>query len=721
MGEPLIKHYFPVEEASYESRRERAVISPPPFWLHLWWARRPLAASRAIVATLAVDAPSTVDSKFKIEFLDAIKLAGTNGLEKPTYHYQPRVDWLYKRSRIGEAAFVDPFAGGGSVSFEALRLGFKRVVAVEYNPVAYLILKATLEYPLRYGEDLVRDVRQWARFLVERARSEVGEFHARHDKGVPSNYVWVRLYRCPGGKLFPALANPLLSRKTLHALRFDGFRDDGLPIVSVVKVKSPEEAKRYATIKRKTLLCPNATLTSEQLKEQYRREMARWEGEGLYGHHPSMIAAVKLESGDYVEPSDSMVEAYGRAEERLRSEWDRLVLENLVPVEDVREGEVTRTILSRGLDKFYKLFNARQLLLHAAVVKAIREAAERLEASSGSDYAAAVATYLALGLGKLLDYNSAITSWDPYGPGSIRNTFSRHAYTFSEDYGEGNPLSEKSSLSWVFFSATGVIRALERIVEMLEPAKRREAEVEVVLGDAADPAVYASLPDGPVYSVVDPPYYDNVQYAELSDFFYVWFKRGLASFYPEAFSWELTPKEGEIVVNRVRGRGREWFEERLAEAFRALLDAGVERLAVMYAHRTKEGLHAVFKALLDAGWLPVVAWIVWSEQHKSIHIMGKKAARTMIVVGAIPRRGRECLWGPLLEKRLSDAVRSAVAEALRLGLSEVDAMMNSMGAAFAALGCWPVKKPDGNPVKVDYIIDLAWRAAKEALGKTRHG
>ncbi len=713
--EPLIQYYFPTDEASSESQRERGSRIPPPlFYLHLWWARRPLAASRAVVAALSVDTEGPPPRRFVDEFLRAVRLQGR--MPRPAYNYPPDRGWIRRHSRVAEATLLNPFAGGGSIPFEALRLGFKKVVAVEYNPVAYIILKATLEYPLKYGGQLARDVRRWAEWLVGEAQRRLEKYYPPHPKGRPTNYIWVRVYRCPDGRLMPSLANPLLSKDSKLVLKLEGFKPNGEPIIKIIKVKDPGEAKKLATVKAKTLQCPGAALPSQELMRQYRQAMDSWEARGLYGHHPAILAAVKLEDGSYAEPTQEMIDAYREAEEDLRAQWNQLIAQDLIPTEDIPVGDTTKGILNRGINKFYKLFNARQLLTHAIVVKLIREAYNKMvEEGYGEDYAKAVATYLALGHGKLLDYNSTITIWHGYR-GVIGHTFTWHAYVFGDDYAEGDPLSSASSISWVFFSSTGVVRALERIVELLEGSP---GGVEVLLGDAADPSLYTGL-DGRVYVATDPPYYDNVQYGELSDFFYVWLKRSIGHLHPEAFLWELTPKEGEIVVNRTRGRSGEWFQSRLRDAFEALRLAGASRLAVMYAHRSSEGLYVVFEALLDAGWKPVGVWSVASEALRSLHISGKAAAKSMLVIGAVPRPGGSgCFWDASLRARVDKAVKDAVSRALELGLHGIDAVMAGIGAAFGVAGdCWPLRRLDGSPVSIKDIVDYAAKAGVAELASS---
>ncbi|MCE4605486.1 MAG: DUF1156 domain-containing protein [Desulfurococcales archaeon] len=705
--DPLIMHYFPTDEASEESQRERAVISPPLFYLHLWWARRPLAASRASIAALAIEAENPLTKHFTEEFKSHIKLV--KGLPRPAYNYNPDKSWIAKHSKVQDSTLLDPFAGGGSIPFEAVRLGFGRVVAVEYNPVAYLILKATLEYPLKYGPKLVRDVERWARWLLQKVRGELKEYFPPHPQGRPTNYIWIRTYKCPNGLLVPSISNPLLSKDKQIMIKIEGYNKDGTPKLRIKPAISKEEIENARTIIRKELQCKSRVLSSKELAQQYRMEMDRWEKEGLYGHHPAILAAVKLENGKYVQPTQEMIEAYKKAEQYLQDHWDELIAEDLIPTESHRKGEADR-VIRYGIDKYYKMFNARQLLVHATMVKYIRRAYEEmLREGYGEEYAKAVSTYLALGHGRLLDYNSAITSWHAKGLGVINHTFARHAYTFSNDFGEGDILPGNRAndlLSWVFFGNTGVVRALQRILDLLGGSSSR---VEVVLGDAADPSTYTldSMVD---FVVADPPYYSNVQYAELSDFFYVWHKRSIGHLYPEAFMWEVTPKDSEIVVNKERGFDGEWFSERLMGAFRVFRELGSRRLALMYAHKSFDGLYSMFEALLASGWRPVSVWGVAAEQPKSQHIVGKAAARSMMIIGAVPQGGSGgmCLWDARVQAEVAEAVRDSIGEVLGLGLGIVDALMMGIGAAFKVAGqCWPRRRPDGRLVTARDVVYTA--------------
>ncbi|ADC65798.1 protein of unknown function DUF1156 [Ferroglobus placidus DSM 10642] len=703
MSERLIKYYFPTFETSEESIRERAVISPPMFYLHLWWARRPLIGSRVTIAASTVKVEKEPDKKFLQEFKQAVSLLYRNKRpDRPAYNYSPNLDWVFEHADVKSARLLDVFAGGGSIPFEALRLGFKEVVAVEYNPIAYILLKATLEYPLKYREKLVKDVEKWGRWLLERVREELAEYYPRHPEGEPANYIWIRVYRCRCGKLVPAISHPILSKENKYALKLD--YDGERPVVRVVKGEGDKVGTGV-----KSLNCPDGhTLTSKEMSAQYRMEMDRWEKEEMYGHHPAILAAVKLSDGRFVEPTDEMVEATKRAGEVLRERWQEFVEKDLIPTEEIPEGDKTREVLLRSINKFYKLFNARQLLTHATIVKLIREAYEKiLNEGEDEEYAKAVVTYLALAHGKLLDYNSVLTSWDSYNKGSIRDTFNRHAYRMGQDFAEGDLLSKNCLLEWALLSNVGVVSALKKIVNLLKDAK---GDVKVVLGNAKDPSLYLELGEFD-YVVTDPPYYANVQYSELADFFYVWHKRSIGHLYPEAFSTELTPKEDEIVVNKTRKRDEKWFESSLKEVLE-LVKASLkpDGIAVfMYAHRSLKGLKVMLNAALDAGFIPFAVWGFASEQPRSIHIVGKAAVKTMLVLGLKPKeKETEGIWDANLRAEVRKAIEKEVERTINYNLSYSDAILMGMGAAFEVVGKhWPLYTYDGRKVDLEEILQFA--------------
>ena len=712
--EKLIERWLPTEYISQASHRERQGRFPPLFWIHVWWARRPLIGMRAVIAAALVNADG-VDEKRREEFLHAIwlKAPGSRGKmypgepERPSYNYAPKTALLEKlaRRKLSEVRLLDVFAGGGTIPFEALRLGVGEVVAVEYNPVAYIILKAVLEYPLKYGQRLVKDVEKWARWLLQQLRNELQPYFPRHPRGKPTGYIWVRVYRCPHhGVEIPALATNLSEEWGLR-VEYDNSEFK-------IRVVKGETQKTYQA---KGLTCPKGhVLSTEELAKLHAKEMTKWE-EGEIGHQPAALAAVKLDTGEYVEPTKEMLEAYQKAAEVVKQhfyEW----LGKYIPHQEIPEGDETKRLLKHGFTHFYKLFNARQLLVHATVVRLIKEAYRLISEEAGDpEYAKAVVTYLALAHGKHLDYNSVLTGWHDRESGVILHVFDRHDFHVGQDFGEGELITENAGMDWALFSNTGVVTALRKIVELLSGVSGR---VRVVLGDASDSATYSDLG---VFDLVvtDPPYYGNVNYAELSDYFYVWLRLSVGDLYPEAFSRELTPKEREIVVNKSRGCDERCFEGRMKAVFESLKYVLKEDglLVIIYGHRSFEGLRAMFRAAFDAGFRVTALWSFASEMSRSLHLVGKAAVRSNLVVVFRPREGSElCIVKPSLFAEVGEEASRAFAEVYRLGLSLVDALMAANAAAFKVVSkCWPLRTVEGREFRLEELEEVVNKSVARAF------
>jgi len=722
----LIEHWLPTDYVSIEAIRERAARYPPLFWIHIWWARRPLIGMRTVIAASLANADG-VDEKRREEFLQAICLKADNincrertkepdypgQPERPAYNYNPNIAIIGKLSNqpLKNIRLLDVFAGGGSIPFEALRLGIGEVVAIEYNPVAYIILKAILEYPLKYGPDLTKDVEKWARWLLNEAKIRLKEYFPRHPKSNPASYIWVRVYKCPKhGIEIPAIAFEYLSEKGKYGLKVEYYNNS-----FKIKVVKDKGDKTYES--RAGLRCPKGhIITTKELAEIHKNAMGAWE-RGEIGYQPAVLAAVKLENGGYVEPTQEMLDAYEKARKVLKEnfyEW----LGKFIPEQEILRGDETERLLSHGLDHFYKLFNARQLLVHAIIIQLIRDAYGRIIQEKGDpEYAKAIVTYLALAHGKILDYNSVLTQWHT-DRDVIRNTFDRHDFHIGQDFAEGVITEKEGLLDWALFSDTGVVKALQKITELLDEARKRGQSVKVLLGDASDPALYTGLGSFDLV-VTDPPYYANVNYAELSDYFYVWMKLSIGDLYPEAFATDLAPKDREIVVNKTRGCDERCFEDRMRSVFEniryVLNKDGL--LVMVYGHRSFEGLKAMFRAALDAGFMVTSLWSFASEMLRSLNIVGRAAARSNMVIVFKPRVESKCFVKPgFVDEVLKEASKAFAEVYSNFNLSLVDALMAAHSAAFKVISrCWPLYLHNGSVYDLDKLENLVEKSVALAF------
>lgn len=735
MKELLIERWFPVDITNIESKRERGAQFPPLVQLHLWWARRPHTASR-IVSVLAALPSNAYKPEDYGKFLYAMGLRGDpikaiedsgdgkksfgypvfEGVNPEPNLYSAEMRRLWGRLPVG----ADYMAGGGSIPFEMARSGFGSVYAADLNPVAVTVLRAGLDYPARFGDRLIRDVERNGSWVLGELRNKVRRYYPPHPEGQPTGYIWVKTFRCPEcGCIVPALKQPIMDRVDNVALvpRLEG-EEVRLRIVKVeeagegrLRVKEGplrgEEYDARGYVQHGVLECPRHrhTVTGDEAKRQYRETVAAREAEGFHGSHPAVLAVAVLKGGRFVEPTPEMLMGYEAAERDLRERWGEYTTEDLIPTESIAVGEKTKEPLNNGLDKWYMLFNARQLIAHAELVRLIREARTRVtdderrkgrSQEEAEEYGVAVATYLTFALGKTLDYNSILTSWHA-GRNIIRNTFDSHAYAWTWDHGEFDVVVDKVSVEWAL---RNVLKSLKGIV------KRKASPVIVNIGDAASPRV----PTGGLDVIItDPPYYENVQYAEISDYFHVWFKRALRGAYPDSVE---TPKQEEAVANRVRHGGSKladsYYAAKMTEIFsamhRALVPDGV--FILWFAHKSGSAWSSTITALLDSGFTITALWGVRAEMERSIHITGKAALRTNILMVC----RKQAQGGGYIQDVLSSlesGLEPRLAELEGYNIVGPDFIMGAQAEALkAASQRWPLKDPEGR-LTGQQMLDLA--------------
>jgi putative DNA methylase len=743
LKELLIEKWFPVHEASIESGRERSFAFLPPLHiLHLWWARRPLTVSRiaAVLAALPSDAYKPEEYAKLLYAMglrgDPIKAIEDSGNGKKTFGYpvfeavNPTPEQYIEKARSLWGRLPvggDYMAGGGSIPFEMARSGYSSVVAGDLNPVAYVILRAGLEYPSRYGERLVADVERYGKQVLSQLRERVKLYYQSMTGEQPTNYIWVKTFKCPEcGCDVPAVKQPIIDRVNNVALY--PRVEDGKIRIHIVKVSDVgngklrviegkfrnEEFDSRGYVQHGVLECPlhRHTISGEESKRQYKEHLEERERAGFRGSHPAVLTAVVFKGGKFAEPTIEMLEAYQRAEEELGKRWSEYIEEDLIPTETIPVGEKTGEPLNNGINKWYGLFNARQLIAHAELVRLIREARTRItedETRKGrsqreaEEYGNAVATYLNLALGKLLDYNSVLTSWHA-GRNTMRNTFDSHAYAWTWDHVEGDMMNDRTGYSWCIKNTLKALKGL---------TKRKAIPVKITVGDAAFPIV----PSGNLDVIItDPPYYGNVQYAEISDYFYVWFKRALRDVYPDALRAVEVPKQEEAVANRVRHGGSKLadthYEAKMTRVFTAMNHALVPDGAFIlwFAHKTGAAWSSTINALLNSGFTITALWGVRAEMEHSIHITGKASLKTNILMVCRKRTQPGGYIQDVLSN-LESTIEPRLKELESYGIDGPDFIMGAQAEALkAASQRWPLKDPEGKlkgQEMLELVIDQA--------------
>ena len=676
----LIEEWLPIEAIGAESKRERGASSalPPLYFLHVWWARRPLTTSRAailagVLPQWSADWPETLAERFPdkqsyqqwflqlcgifgdpVEARKKLDWAKSQGISIPNPYTHARaftvnpsaedlallgdlLEWTWG-SR--ELSVLDPFAGGGSIPFEALRYGFT-TIANDLNPVAAVILKATLDYPARFGPGLADDIRSWGQRWYELVKPKLQTFFTPLPPGAEgAAYLWARTVACPTtGKPVPLSPNWWL-RKGSDPVAVQLIAEPGMdaPHFEIVTGKAVRAAKPdEGTISRGVGRSP---WTGEPIDGDYIK------AEAQAGRMGQMLYAVatKVRGGfEFRAPTDADLAAVRRAEAELATARHKWIADNIFPIERIPEGNKTAEPLRYGEIIWADSFAPRQRYTLLTFQESLGQVSDECSASlQDSQRAGAIITYLALALDKAVIYNNRHCRFDP-GRG-IRSVFDRHDFAFVWSHAEFD--GSANLLTWVIGQ---VVDAYREMSGLLNPNQN-------LLGDAdgtktppvnlsvASASNIQTLRDKSISNItVDPPYYDNVQYAELSDFFYVWLKRSVGHLFPDFFQDELTNKDDEAVANPARfeamGRKKkqlaeEDYQRKMAAAFgemhRVLRDDGV--LTVMFTHKRIEAWDTLASALIGAGFTIQASWPVHTESEHSLHQAQKNAAASTILL-----------------------------------------------------------------------------------------
>ena len=470
---------------------------------------------------------------------------------------------------------LDPFAGGGSIPFEALRYGFI-TIANDLNPVAAVILKATLDYPARFGPGLADDIRKWGDIWATRVKEKLAPYFPKQPGESIFAYLWARTVACPTtGKPVPLSPNWWLSTgDDPVAVRLIAEPDMAAPrfeIVTGAKARAahPDEG----TVSRGVGRSPwtGETISGDYIKAE---AQAGRMGQILYA------IATKGSSGSRFRPPDAEDLAAIRSAEaalvRQRAEWG---LSDSMPSEEIGISNYDRGHRLYGTYTWADFFAPRQLFAMATCLSTFRGL--QIEAKEAKDTvnSSVALTYLALALDKAASYNTRYARFDPER--GIENAFEQHNFRIKWSFSEFD--ASTNLVPWV---AEQVIDAYRQIALLLAPAQAfllrelrqtQNTRLDIRQGSAAS---LSSIPDSSVHNItVDPPYYDNVQYAELSDFFYIWLKRSVGHLFPEFFRDELTNKDDEAVANPARfaalgskksDLAKADYERKMAAAFREM-------------------------------------------------------------------------------------------------------------------------------------------------------
>ena len=750
----LIERWLPIAALGEESIRERRSMTalPPIYYLHVWWARRPLVASRAAVLASLLPADADREKFLHVLGIHGDPVAAKKRISAATrrgerlgadaygypraFGYTPDSEykaWLQENTTSG-VIVLDPTAGGGSVPFESVRVGL-HTVANDLNPVATLIERATIEWPAKFGGSLKAVVEELGDRLTSTVRERLaGVFPEEPEKHTrPDGYLWARTIICPYcDGLVPLSPNWRLApggtgvRLAPHL--GDGPGSEGrtctFDIVNSVAEQSP------GTVARGDGTCPfpdcARVIDGDEIKEQ---AQAGQMGEQLYAVVYKERVEVRTKTGrirekwvrGYRAPrpeDDNGAEVWARLEEKL-PEWEAF---DVVPGERIPDGNKTTEPQRYGMNRWLDLFSPRQLLCHGTSVEVFREMLDADRAAGRLDEARKAAYgYLALSLDKLLNYNSRMSVWMPTRE-VVANTFNRHDFAFCWSHAEMAPLIAGLGYDWAIGQTAKCIAELVALVrpdaptadgDLIDRANRTGDEyptpapppvtITCKPGDSLDHLGDASID----VVVMDPPYYDNVMYAELSDFFYVWLKRTAGHVFPELFRRQLTDKENEAVANPAKFRAEKGaralagqdYQERMAAIFaecrRVLKPDGI--MTLMFTHKATGAWDALTKGLIESGFVITASWPINTEAEGSLHIKDKAAANSTVFLVCRPRanevRDESDIYWEDIEPLVARAVRARVDTFRNAGIGGVDLYLASFGPALEEFSRhWPIKR-----------------------------
>jgi putative DNA methylase len=760
----LIEVSIPLEDINAESAREKSIRHGHPSTLHLWWARRPLAAARAVLFAQLVDDPSSnpdlteEQQTAERERLHGIirRLVKWENLNNETLVCEAHEEIL-KSTGGNPPAILDPFAGGGTIPLEAQRLGLE-AHASDLNPVAVLINKALIEIPPKFAgrppvfpgvaatklgawpraTGLAEDVRRYGAWMRDQAKERIGALYPdatvvdkkakKETKATTIAWIWARTVTCPNpacGIEMPLVRSWWLGKKkgkeayVVPTIIDDADAPGGRRVEFSIghdKAKGPAKASD-GTVTGGTATCVACQATAPA---RYLREQAR-----SVGLSKTLMAIV-------AEGNRRRIYTAPTKEHYLASLVDRPAKtpDQKVPTPN---HDVDRLPMY-GMPRWSDAFTNRQLVALTTFSDLVGEAREKVlkdaaaagfpsgsrltDGGAGAEaYADAVATYLGIGVSKATDYHNALCAWrsDPKNEG-VGHLFARQAIPMVWDFCEGNPLS--SSSGNLRDQYTWIAKVLDMVPAMIAGV--------VFQANAAARGYYGSV------IATDPPYYDNIGYADLSDFFYVWLRRSLREIHPALFASMLVPKAEELVANPYRHDGPDgaerFFENGFEQVFARARQAASDDfpITVFYAFKQSEleqegitstGWATILEGMIREGWAITATWPVRTEMANRMIAANKNALASSIVLVLRPRHetaGQTTRRGFLaaLRRELPTAL-----EQLRRGsIAPVDLTQATIGPGMAVFSRYTrVVENDGSDMSVKSAITLINQALDEAL------
>lgn len=679
----LIEVALPLDVINKASAREKSIRHGHPSTLHLWWARRPLATARAVLFASLIDDPSEHPEKFpspetqQTERERLFKIIGkiieweSSGNEKI---FAEALDEIKKSVGEDLPAVFDPFAGGGTIPLEAQRLGLK-AYASDLNPVAVMINKAMIELPAQFknappvnpdakatigsqtdwrgAQGLAADILYYGKLLKARAFEQIGNLYPKADGKTVIAWLWARTVTC---------SNPACNHRMplVHSFKLSTKQNVFVqPIVDGDKIRFEIKNGKDApegTVNRngaRCLFC-GSTVPLEHVRN-----------EGKAGRLSAQLMAIVAEG------------AHGRvylAPDELHEKIADVEKPEDFPSGDLPDKALGFRVQEYGITEWNQLFTNRQLTALTTFSDLISEVKDQVQADGGSkDYADALAVYLAFWIDRIANYNSMNCGWDSSWI-KIRNVFGRQAISMNWDFAEANPFVHSSS-------------DFDSIVKSVNPLPAK------IVGEVFNHSALKSFPLSNVIVSTDPPYYDNIGYANLSEFFYVWMRRPLRNVYPQLFGRMTFGKDEELIAEPARfdndkTAAKNFFEDGMFKALQNIYDVAREDfpVTIYYAFKQQEsdsastGWETMLTALIRTGFQITATLPMRTEMKSRMRSHESNALASSIVLACRkrPPENKHCGKGEFL-RELKAELKTALAEMQKATIAPVDMAQAAIG------------------------------------------
>jgi len=731
----FIEESFPVKEVSIESAREKNIHHGHISTLHIWWARRPLASSRAtnyaaLIPTVSPDDKKEFNKKrnFIIDFSK-----WENSLDQSMIK-QAREDVL-KANNGKPPKVLDPFGGGGAIPLEALRLGCE-TYSNDYNPVAVLIQKCTLEYPQKYGKPfkiknnpstlfpelkkqktldfdskivpnrLLYDVEKWSNWVLKETKKEIGKFYPPEPDGsIPVGYIWAWTIPCQNpscGAKIPLMRQFWLSKKKNKNVSLFPYIKDRKVFFRIkgdAYEKIPEEFDpAKGTVSRAIVICPvcGAVIDAKTTRKLFQEGKADQRMIAVVLHHP------KKQGKTYRISNEEDLEIFKEAEIYLKEKKAKLMDEwgvDPVPDEEIPLMSGVFNVPIYGIHKWGDLFNSRQKLALITFAEKVRLAYKKMiEEGHDKEYAKGLVSYLALGVDRLANRTSQQNLWNVFAE-KAEQVFLRQALPMLWDYCEINSCENQ-----------GWAKQFSYVLNAIKPLSTLSLTANITQLSAISQPYHDNYFDA-VFT--DPPYYFNVPYADLSDFFYVWLKRTIGNIFPELFSTPLTPKNNEIVQmehwdkKRYPEKDKGWFEKMLTKSFqeiyRLLKPNGIA--IIVYAHKSAEGWETLINSLIDSGLVVTASWPINTEMKKRPRAQESAALASSIYIIARKMKRESTGFYNNIKEELKTYLYDKLERLWSEGISGADFFISAIGSAIEIFGKYEkIIDYEGNIIRASQML-----------------